>query len=488
MRGDREGDAEPLRTVAVVGGGLSGSLFALKLSQARTDLRIVIIDEARRAGRGLAYGACSPFHLLNVPVSRMETGLAPRFIDWLAQRPEAIGDALVESDGDLAAAFVPRAAFGGYLEARLDQARAKDQPTGLHVVRGRAVATLGEGRRGIRLEDGRAIEAGAVVLAIGNLPPGRLGRTDAWFYDTPLFTPDPWALDAFDDLDPNAPVLLVGTGLTMVDVVLKLADRGHKGPMLAASRRGLVPQAHRAGGAWPPFLNPHLGQAPLALLRRVRAEVAAAEAAGVPWQRVFDAARPAVAAVWSRWSLAQRRQFLRHLRARWDVHRHRTAPRIDAALQALRLEGRLQIKAAQLAGFALEGEGVRVALKLRGGGEAFFDAARVVNCTGPASALDQLALPLIESLRAQGLVKPDVLGLGLESDDCALIEAGGSVSSWLFALGPLTRPAWWEITATPEIVVQVDRLVARLKDKRLEARPLATSDAVAAFFDLGAGI
>ena len=110
----------------------------------------------------------------------------------------------------------------------------------------------------------------------------------------------------------------------------------------------------------------------------------------------------------------------------------------------------------------------------------------MVNCTGPASALDQLAIPLIESLRARGLIKPDVLGLGLESADCALIEASGAVSTWLYALGPLTRPAWWEITATPEIVVQVDRLVARLATAQVDAGPVA--DAAEAFLDLGAGI
>lgn len=475
-------------TVAVVGGGLSGTVFALKLAKARPDLRIAVVDEARRPGRGLAYGACSPFHLLNVPVSRMETGLEPRFIDWLETRRDQLADALAESGGDLASAFVPRALFGQYLEQLLAGTRARNEGNGVHVLRGRAVGVLGEGRRGLRLEDGRRIEAGAVVLATGNLPPARPGRADAWFYDTPLFTPDPWAADAFDDLDPAAPVLLVGTGLTMVDVALKLADRGHTGPMLAVSRRGLVPKAHRAGGAWPPFLADQIGAAPLALLRRVRAEARAAEAQGAPWQRVFDAARPAVAAVWSRWSLKQRRQFLRHLRARWDVHRHRTAPRIDAALAALRARGQLRIEAARLAGFTPNGDRISVRLAPRGGGEALFDAARVVNCTGPASALDQLALPLVEALRTEGLIRPDALGLGLESSDCALVEANGTISSWLFALGPLTRPAWWEITATPEIVVQVDRLVARLAHEDVAEPADLAADAAAAFLDLGAGI
>jgi uncharacterized NAD(P)/FAD-binding protein YdhS len=490
FEGGRE--AGVLRTVAVVGGGLAGTVFALKLARARADLKIVLIDQARRPGRGLAYGACAPRHLLNVPVSRMETGLEPRFVDWLQAHAEtfqtALDAALAESGGDLSMAFVPRALFGAYLENRLAAARQTDAPTGVHVLRGRAVAALDGGRRGVRLEDGRVVEAGVVVLALGNLPPAAPGRIDAWLYDTPWFTPDPWAAEAFDDLDPAAPVLLVGAGLTMVDVALLLEERGHRGPMLAVSRHGLLPRSHQAGGGWPSFLAAHVGESPLELLRRVRTAVAAAAAEGVPWQRVFDAARPAVGALWSRWSLRQRRQFLRHLRARWDIHRHRTAPRVDAALQALIHRGQLRIQAARLAGFEVEDERVAARLALRGGGEAVFEAGRVVNCTGPASALDRLALPLVESLRAQGLVKPDPLGLGLESSDCALMTQDGAVSAWLFALGGLTRPAWWEITATPEILVQIDRLVERMADGDLGAARAPAGDPAAAFLDLGAGI
>lgn len=471
----------------MVGGGLAGTVFALKLKAARPELDVVLIEEARRPGRGLAYGACSPRHLLNVPVSRMETGLIPRFIDWLGERPDAVAEALTESGGDLASAFVQRTLFGAYLEERLAEGRAATG-NGVRIVRGRAGGVLNGGRRAVVLEDGREIEADTVVLATGNLPPAAPGGRDGWFYDTPIFVPDPWARDAFDGLDPAAPVLLVGTGLTMIDVALKLHEHGHRGPMLAVSRRGLVPKAHKGGGAWPEFLSQHVGEAPLALMRLVRAEVRRAESAAVPWQRVFDAARPAIAAVWSHWSLQQRRQFLRHVRARWDVHRHRTAPRIDAALQGILSSGQLRVMAGRLSGFAVHGDRVEVGLKPRGGGDQTFSAALVVNCTGPASAFDRLAIPLIESLRGQGLVRPDPLGLGLESVDTALVGSDGKASDWLFGLGPLTRPAWWEITATPEIVVQVDRLVARLADPVADAPAPSPESAAAAFLDLGAGI
>jgi uncharacterized NAD(P)/FAD-binding protein YdhS len=76
------------------------------------------------------------------------------------------------------------------------------------------------------------------------------------------------------------------------------------------------------------------------------------------------------------------------------------------------------------------------------------------------------------------------LRLGLESANCALVDDAGRPSRTLFALGPLTRPAWWEVTAAPEITVQVDALVAQLHaGVTAPARPLAE-----AFNDMGAGI
>lgn len=474
-----------IHTVAVVGGGMAGALFGLKLAAARPDFRVVVIEATRRIGRGLAYGACGPQHLLNVPISRMEIGLKPGFADWLQANPDAqaaLSTGLVESGGDLPGVFVPRALFGAYLEERLEEALVTDNGPGLSLVRGEAVRVLARPDRAVRLSDGREIAVDTVVLATGNLAPRAPGGPDQWFYDTPGFVPDPWAPDAFDGLTPDDPLLLLGTGLTTVDIVLKLTAAGHRGAILATSRRGLLPQVHAAGGTWPAFLEAALPASPRRLMRLIREQVAAAEARDIPWQRVFDAARPAIPAVWSSWSSREKRQFLRHLRTRWDVHRHRMAQRIHDALDAETARGRLEILPARLRSYRLTENKVDVALAPRAGGERRFTAARVVNCTGPRRDAGSIAIPLLADLRDQGLALPDALGLGLETENCALLDVDRRASGWLYALGALTCPQWWEITAVPEITVQVDRLVGQL------ANPAAAHLSAGDFLDLGAGI
>lgn len=479
-------DAAPI--VAVIGGGFSGGVFALKFSRAHRDARVVVVERGRRVGRGLAYGACGPDHLLNVPVSRMELGLAPRFIDWLARHRDRLGEALDESGGDLAGAFVPRELFGAYLEERIQEAVSPDRSGGFSIIRGEAVGLLDFPSRGVLLADGREVAADIVVLATGNLPPRPPPASDGWLYDTALFVSDPWAGDAFDGLAKDAPVVLLGTGLTMVDAALTLAGAGHIGPMHAISRHGRLPLPHRAGGSWPAFHDRDLHASPLDWMRVLRREAARAEAQGVPWQRVMDAMRPAVAKVWQSWSGTQRAQFLRHLRPRWDVHRHRMAPRIAERLEALMKKGRLSVRAGRILAHRRCGAEVEVVLRERGTGvEHVLPAARVVNCTGPRSDMERLAFPMLADLRRRGLIAPDRLGLGIETRDCAALGSAGHVSSWLYALGSLTRPNWWEVVAVPEINAQIDRLVHDLSSVRGAGGGAAPSLAEA-FSDLGAGI
>jgi uncharacterized NAD(P)/FAD-binding protein YdhS len=71
--------------------------------------------------------------------------------------------------------------------------------------------------------------------------------------------------------------------------------------------------------------------------------------------------------------------------------------------------------------------------------------------------------PVLRSVIDQALGRPDPLNLGLEvNEECAILDVLGRPSSRLFAIGPLTRPALWEIMAVPDICVQCAALASRL--------------------------
>ena len=465
----------------IIGGGFAGSLLALKLAEAGQ--AVVLIDPAARSGPGLAYGAAQPIHLLNVPVGRMELGLTPGFAVWLSGHPAQTRDAAAEA-GELSQAFVSRTLFGQYLADLTAAAIAGGKITRL---RGEVTAIQDGDAYRLMLADGRHVDAARVVLACGNLAPKapHVPSDDGVaLSDRSAFIADPWAPGALDTIAAGSDVLLIGSGLTAVDIALALQARGHGGQIHLASRHGLVPHAHVFGGAWQPFLEPYAGRSPVQVLRVLRAEIMAAKRKDVPWQRVIDAARPSLAKIWSAWTVPQRAQFLRHGRAFWDIHRHRMAPRIAKALRDLYASGRLQVHAGRLVRQAAGEGGLDVTIRLRHShDERVIHAAHVINCTGPRSDFAQLGTALFASLRQQGLIRPDALGLGIDTSDARVIDARGRVSDSLFTLGSLTRPAWWEITAVPEISAQVSRL-ADLLTRQTETPHDLTKE----FFDIGAGI
>jgi len=433
--------------VAIVGGGACGTLVAVQLLRhARGPWRIALVERSGALARGLAYGPAESCHLLNVPAAGMSAlpDDPGHFVRWSRAAPDA---------------FVPRTVYGAYLEALLVEAHARAAPgISLQLLCGEAVsATVEDGAVRIALLEGGEIQARAAVLALGNLSGADLAVPDGGLYESGLYRRSPWERGALDGVPPEAEVLLLGSGLTMVDAALALQRRGHRGTIHALSRHGLLPRVH--GDASGPA-RPRIGANGVrGLLRALRA----ATRQGGDWRPAFDALRPVTQRIWSRLSDAERRRFLRHLRAHWEVHRHRMAPEAGAAIARLRARGHLLVHAGRMQSFAIAG-GSAVAL-YRPRGERRpreLRAARVVNCTGPASSLAGARHPLVGSLLAQGLARPDALGMGFSTDrDGALL---GGARGLLFTLGSLRRGELWESTSIPELRSQARTVAERLVD------------------------
>ena len=432
--------AEAAYRVAIVGGGFSGAMLAVRLAE--TGIASVLINDGAEIGLGVAYSTAFEGHLLNVRSGRMSAveDRPDDFVAWLRTNRPEFADPVD---------FAPRKVYGDYVRDRLATVEAAF-PGRIQRVSGRAVA-IGDGA--VQLTDGGAIPADAVVLATGNPAPatasGEVGGR---------VIGDPWAVGALDRIEPDDSILIIGTGLTMVDMIQSLLARGWKGRATALSRRGLVPRAHAATPDLPADLPAEALAGPVS--SRLAAARSTTCASG--WRGVMEAYRPITADLWAAADVGQRARMVRHLRPWWDVHRHRIAPRIARTLDGLIASRRLRIVAGRLGVVEADRDGVWAGWSPRGGGaQPPLTANWLIDCTGPAHspATDPLTAPLLASGRA----RLDPLGLGLDLDASGrVLDARGVADPRLFVLGPPARAAFWETIAVPDIRKRIEGVVAAL--------------------------
>jgi uncharacterized NAD(P)/FAD-binding protein YdhS len=347
--------------------------------------------------------------------------------------------------------------YARYLGRILDEAVAGGLTT---VIQAPVVAAHRNGLRWrLELGDGSAVESSALALAIGNQEPDEL----AVFSNAgSRFIGDPWgprARAAVETLaQEGGDALVVGTGLTMVDLALSLDAAGHRGRIFAVSRRGLAPRAHAEFEPAPVDAD----ELPRGNLRRL-GNWLRRRSAQVGWRAAVDSLRPHTQQLWQELDVEQQRRFLRHGRAWWDVHRSRIAPAVASRITAFIAEGRLEVIAGRVVSAASMASSLDIEIRRRGA-EATqrFGFAYAFNCTGPLHSIAHSNDPLLRHLLDRATVRPDPLGIGLDVDQRS--RAGER----LWALGPLTRGCYWEIIAIPDIreqaAVVADDIEKELKE------------------------
>ena len=432
--------------VAIVGGGASGVLLACHfLRNLSENVQVTLIEKNPAIGRGIAYGTADPAHLLNVRAANMSAFAddPDHFWRWL----QANNLAVTDSDRFC---FVSRQIYGRYIESLLQGFFGKNRQ--LRIVQGEcvAVAPTPSGATA-RLRDGSSISAEVVVLATGN-------ETCQTHVSNNLYA-DPW--EAPTRIPQDGHVLILGTGLTMVDYVQSLLHAGHKGPITAISRRGLLPKPHRPVVPFPvdrtdvPF-----GCEIAELISWFRKLTRVAEQQGGDWRSVVDGIRPFTQELWQSLTIPARRRFLRHARTWWDVHRHRMAPEVGEFITSAMSSGQLKMTAGKIQSVERNEYGALVMFKRRGCSTAeTIEVDRIVECTGINSIPHSTKNPVLRGLLDNGLARIDSIGISLDTtNNCALIDASGEPSNQIFAIGPLTRAAFWEIVAVPDIRTQCHQL------------------------------
>ena len=468
-------------SIVIVGAGFCGTMTAIRLLSTQTNKRLLItlVDDERSVARGIAYRSDDEGWLLNAPARALsaERSNPNDFVDYCRRQ----GHPAEPND------FLPRAWYGDYLAYLLQQAVRTSGGHKLYQYDGRVVALkpAEDGRTIVHLQTGAQISADQVVLATGQ--DAGCSSATTIFDDNSLgrrFIKNPWDAVQLQDLPADSHFFMSGSGLTALDLVHALHRRVAGARFTLMSRRGLLPQEHRQVTPMLPFearcaLLDELTNRPRHCVAAVRRAVAEHRARDGDWREVIDCMRPSLPHIWSRWSDADRRAFVRHLAPYWDTHRHRHPPGAAALTAELRARGRLSLLSGRIETIKPSDDELLLTIRLRASEESrIVHASYLVNCTGAGmaavhslTALDKgpyaskshlsqtpTCNPLFDQLRRDGLAKFDWGGLCVDESYRA-ISVDGRTNPSLSYVGPALKNRYWEATAIPELLVHIERMI-----------------------------
>jgi uncharacterized NAD(P)/FAD-binding protein YdhS len=500
--------------VVVVGGGAAATAFLsslVKQVSAEASKRapdVLVFEPTSPCGPGVAYREDTEAALLNRPVSSMSVDYRDRghFRRWLAHREPAAtragGNGERGGQGGPGhgggAVFVPRPCFGRYLAEAFDTACAEIRNLGgsVEVVRRRVQGVL-PGRRGIGVRTGASVHvARNVVLCLGAVP----GRDVYGLRGAPGYVHQPYPLRRLDDAVPDrSRVLVLGSGLTAVDVALTLGRRSDGVQVTLASRTGLMPDVRaelsagdgaprlvddvratlaerdrlevadlarllqdelgRDGTSLRAALRPFLaGRAGADLLRRRLDEPGPAAAV----QRCVVALTPWYSGLWRALDHASRREFGRRYGRLFTCLRSPMPPvsarRVVALADAGRLTFRTGITEARR-------DGDRFRARFRAGDVEDFDV--VVNATGQGIDVND-ARPgsLVHALVQNGHASPHPLGgLDVSPDTNEVLDRWARPVPGLHVVGDLSSGVHFHTSSMEYVANQAGRVAAHLVEQ-----------------------
>jgi uncharacterized NAD(P)/FAD-binding protein YdhS/predicted metal-dependent enzyme (double-stranded beta helix superfamily) len=443
--------------MAVIGGGFTGAMTVANLMRAAkgraVPVHVVLIDRQPAAGDGVAYRTNDARHLLNVPAAKMSA--------WPEEPEDFLNFARRQNAATGPGEFLPRRTYGQYVRETFQAAaQSADPGVSVEMIRDEATGLRSAGAAGgwvVTTAGGREVAAQTAIIALGHRPPAEQ-FIRRWHGPRTRFVADPWAALVLSQIGPDESVLVLGSGLTAVDALLTLDRADRTAPITVVSRHGLLPQSHAPA---PPadvttLVATWMAAAPLKvrdLVHSFRQGVAVAAARGVDWRSELDGLRPFIAKIWQRLRREERSRFLRHVRPFWEIHRHRMAPAVAAAVAQLRARKVLDSMAGALVSATADADGVDICLSVRGSaGIRRLRVHWVINCTGPGIHHRRSTHPLLQPLIESGALGEDPLGLGLLTDDDGrAIDAQGRAHADLFVAGTLRKATLWESTAVPEL-------------------------------------
>jgi uncharacterized NAD(P)/FAD-binding protein YdhS len=443
--------------VLIIGGGAGGILTAAHLIRNYCRIEILVVNSESHFGTGVAYQTHSNAHLLNVMTGKMSafSDDPDDFVRWISDQDLFPG---IQEDV-LASTYLPRKIFGDYLKEVWERTKnSRFNSSSVTELLGRVVDVVQgtDSRFVVHFQDKRKIKADFVVLATGNASPRNPIIPNAGFLNSKNYFNNPWSVSCTKNLDHCKDILIVGNGLTMVDVVQSLVDEKFSGTIHSLSPNGFGIQPHQHNGiTYNGLLEELKNDLRLSeLVSLLNKHIKKVKLLGLSAELVIDSLRSRTQSIWMSLSLEEKQQFLMRLRHLWGVARHRLPIRVYDFVQQLKLDGRLKIWSGWLHDVDDKQGEITVDFRERNSRKTkSLTVSRVINCTGPETDIERMNDPLFKNLISSGMITPHPVKLGLEADPLSLLikDKDENVVNSFYAIGGLLRGLLWESTAIPEI-------------------------------------
>lgn len=449
--------------VIIIGGGLSGVLAAMQLAQSSNGPEVLMVEKIPELlGRGVAYQYDFTHQPLNVVAGGMS--LFPDrpmdFVEWLESNHFKYNH-LVDSISPQK--FIPRKIFGDYILENLERVQ-HEAANRLQIRIDEAISILDFGsQKTVVLASGTALHVDHVILALGNFPPADLFSQDSPVQNDPRYYASPWSDKVYSQIKGNEDILLIGSGLTAVDIVLGLILRRFKGKVTMLSRRGRLPLPHDLFHPVFHIAEPDIKH-PRKMLLWIRDLIR--KNPEVPWPSVMDGLRPFTQKIWLKWTPDEKKYFLQKIRPYWEIARHRIPENSASLLKKMMNAGQLELKKGYIVNAMPGDDGIEIVYRTEGNDirQVFH---KVINCTGPESNYRKIRFPIISDLIGRGKVTADELGLGIQcTPEGRIINEQGKIEEGLWCIGPMRKSVLWETTALRELREQASELAKFLVNKQ----------------------
>lgn len=448
--------------IAIIGGGFSGAATVIHLcNKVRQPTKILFFNDGYPLAKGIAYSSNNNYHVLNVAAGKMSlfNNDPLHFANWA--RSNAVEFANEETE----LKFLPRYVFGNYVQVIYSEALKKSKDCSVEEINERVIDVQHEQNTySLTTKGGKKFSAEKILYAAGNFIPEIPKSVSNELIQTKRYFSNPWTEEATNGLKDKEDVLILGTGLTMVDTILSLLEKNYKGNIIAASTFGFFPLPHRRYEPYSDILielkRPYSINQIFDVFRK---HVKEARKRNLFGAAVVDALRPFTQDIWLQLDLTEKKRFINHVRHTWGLARHRLPVEVYERMVPLLESGKLKILAGRIKESKITDGLVEVMITERKSQiPVFMKVQRIINCTGPQTDITKIDDELMQNLLKKNLIEPDELKLGIRATAYGNVITENKISTSFFTIGPTLRGVLWESTAVPEIRVQAERVAGLL--------------------------